>query len=116
MSKIQIVKELYGGDAQSINQLSVGDCLIIRLLEKAVSLLLKKKKYLDYFNDSERSQDFEISIPTNQLSNLKMNDCSLMFYRFFSSVTIHQIVDDNKVVKTIVKSGTKQINIYTMRD
>ena len=113
-SKMKIIKTLYGGYAESKKQLEVGDVLTINLLEEAVSLLLTRKS-IDYFEiDGDFPQSFKIKIPTSQLRYLKMSDCSLMFYRFFSCVPIYQY-ECKKTQETIVTSGYKQVKILTKK-
>ena len=114
--KMKTIKTLYGGDATNKKTLETGDCLTIYLLEEAVSILLKKKKFMDYFQNEDSPQNFELKIPTSQLRYLQMKDCSFMFYRFFSCVPIHQYITNDKIQETIVKSGTKQVIIYNSKE
>lgn len=110
------VKVLYGGDATSKETLSIGDVLSTKLLSEAVTLLLKKQKYMNYFVDGHFPQMYKIKIPTDQIKNLNMGDCPMLFYRFFAQVPIFQYVCDFNIQETVVSSGTKFVRIFTSKE
>ena len=101
---MKTIKILYGGDAMNKEELAIGDVLVINHLEEAISFLGNnfKKIYLE--------------IPKEQLINLKMIDCSLMFFNIFNKINIKILTNQGKIQRTIVKNQYKQVKIFTSRD
>ena len=104
--KMKTIKILYSGDASSKEELTIGDCLTIHLLEKAMTYLFKKN----------RCSGIKFDIPKEQLSNLVMSDCSLYFFNVFNKAKIKILYKRGKTQETIVRSGTNQVKIYTHKE